>query len=968
MSGDYSRERFKPWKNFSAVLNQQGKVQLDADWNELNAILDRRWRAETTDIAGRCWVPDEASFRIQFGLANLAASSPSLKAAAVRWGPSSFTIGPGRIYVDGLLAENHGWAPPPPYGVALSKAWYYTGSSYTDETQATSFPLLNTANDATYFGLNAQFCGLSFALSTAAQGLNTSWQYWNGNWVDLTVDDTTSNSTDGSSSFGLLSGTVTWTPPCDWATTTVNGAGPLFWVRVMTSTTPQQSPESTQVSALPTTPYYLQFDPVLAEENSALPTPYGQQPYLPNALNVAPLPAAPFLVYVDVWQREVTYLEDSRLIEQAVGVDTTTRKQTVWQVKALALTSKTLSPTSCGSDFLEWDQLTAPSAGQLSTGVAATAEPKPCIIPPTGGYRGLENHLYRVEIHDPGPLGKATFKWSRDNSSMATNVTAIPNDNILVVARVGRDSIMRFNPGDWVEIKDDQLEFTPPSSSLGPPPAKAGVMRQIQDVDDATLTLTLYPNSSSPIQSVFGADAKNQGKLDPSRHTRVIRWDQSGTVLDAAGNPIVDLDSNNSGVIPVPAASSQTTSVLLEDGVLVTFTIDPNISSQQFYVGDFWAFAARTTDASVEVLQNAPPQGVHHHFCRLALVTLDYLTQGGAFVAPTLAPSPGEPSNENVWGGGALALTDCRCIFSPLSPAVLDYVSPGECQYVTNSTLKNVYDYALTNVGLPGFWADTLENNVPKKQVRLPNGTNGIVVIPINPILRSRRDTVGKLLNGARIFYELSATTAATINLQLYRTTLPMTPNGSLTTSALQPSVAAPSPVPPGPVNLGPHTLAVSMGTGLLIRGDESAHMELSCSGSGETGYGGVTVFNFLGALLQYAVPRCEVQSELFDFSLTVQSFTILPDGSSTTYSISVGLVSGNPASVSLSVSGLLSSTTASFSTVSGNPPLSSNLTITVDLSHAPSGVHQLTIMGSGGGKTHTAIVSLSIPSPQRPS
>ena len=59
MSGDYSRQRFEPSKHFSAVLMQQGRVQLDADWNEQGAILDRRWRAETTDLIGRCGVPKE---------------------------------------------------------------------------------------------------------------------------------------------------------------------------------------------------------------------------------------------------------------------------------------------------------------------------------------------------------------------------------------------------------------------------------------------------------------------------------------------------------------------------------------------------------------------------------------------------------------------------------------------------------------------------------------------------------------------------------------------------------------------------------------------------------------------------------------------------------------------------------------------------------------------------------------------
>src|SRR5574341_947277 len=94
MSGDYSRQRFDVKNDFGGVLMQQGRVQLDADWNELVSILDRRLRAGTADVIGRSVVPKETpdGFRIQLSAGVL-------------------TIGRGRIYVDGLLAENHGKAP-----------------------------------------------------------------------------------------------------------------------------------------------------------------------------------------------------------------------------------------------------------------------------------------------------------------------------------------------------------------------------------------------------------------------------------------------------------------------------------------------------------------------------------------------------------------------------------------------------------------------------------------------------------------------------------------------------------------------------------------------------------------------------------------------------------------------------------------------------------------------------------------
>jgi len=89
-----------------------------------------------------------------------------------------------------------------------------------------------------------------------------------------------------------------------------------------------------------------------------------------------------------------------------------------------------------------------------------------------------ENQLYRVEIHQAGtpisgtptypvPSGTATFKWSRDNASVATGVTAITATTSsggspasqLTVLTTGRDDVLSFSPGDWIEITDDYLEL-----------------------------------------------------------------------------------------------------------------------------------------------------------------------------------------------------------------------------------------------------------------------------------------------------------------------------------------------------------------------------------------------------------------------------------------------------------------------------------------------------------------------------
>jgi hypothetical protein len=130
-------------------------------------------------------------------------------------------------------------------------------------------------------------------------------------------------------------------------------------------------------------------------------------------------------------------------------------------------------------------------------------------------------------------------------------------------------------------------------------------------VGDATQIITL---TSALPAGIFSDDG--QGNLDPKRHTRIRRWDQHGKITDTNDSLLVDLDASGSdGLIPVPPGG---TSVVLEDGVQITFDTP---TGGAYRVGDYWSFAARTADASVEKLVQAPPCGIHHHFCRLAMAT-----------------------------------------------------------------------------------------------------------------------------------------------------------------------------------------------------------------------------------------------------------------------------------------------------------------------------------------------------------
>ncbi|WP_205669325.1 DUF6519 domain-containing protein [Amycolatopsis suaedae] len=96
MQGDFSRVTHDPRKHFSAVLSQQGRVQLDADVNEQAAILLHQIRTAMIDLVG-----DAATPAGKPGFAIETVPDPKEPGKIV-----DLTIKAGRTYVDGLLVEN----------------------------------------------------------------------------------------------------------------------------------------------------------------------------------------------------------------------------------------------------------------------------------------------------------------------------------------------------------------------------------------------------------------------------------------------------------------------------------------------------------------------------------------------------------------------------------------------------------------------------------------------------------------------------------------------------------------------------------------------------------------------------------------------------------------------------------------------------------------------------------------------
>ena len=323
------------------------------------------------------------------------------------------------------------------------------------------------------------------------------------------------------------------------------------------------------------------IDGLLCESETDLDI--GQQPQFPGFT----MPTQPgiYLAFLRVWLRHVTALDDPEIREVALGgPDTCTRAQTVWQVGLLAVPSLSGGAVNCSSQIPAWEAEIAASTGTLS----ARAQPDPaatdpCTIPAKAGYRRLENQLYRVEIHQPGKIGDATFKWSRDNGSIVTQVTGwVPGaTDQITVASTGPDAVLGLAAGQWIELSDDthELNFLP------------GTLVQLANVEGLTLTL----NTATATGPIAAADFP--------RNPKVRRWDST------AATPALQKVTIGSWLN-------------LESGVQVNF------SDGVYQTGDYWLIPARTLTADVDwPIQNGipaqlPPKGIRKHYCKLAIVQL----------------------------------------------------------------------------------------------------------------------------------------------------------------------------------------------------------------------------------------------------------------------------------------------------------------------------------------------------------
>lgn len=501
MKGDFSRNTFDPRKRYRGVLMQQGRAQVDADWNEQLEIEHYRTETEAKDVIGLCGVPkDSDGFRLDPLLPQGIGHSTDL------------AISNGRIYVDGLLCELE------PTPVAVS---FVNGQ-----------PKQATVSNLTVDG----------------------YAFIKGQWVEMSADDVQDKQrlriegVDAGQRILTFDGDVT---------AFQNSTRPVMR-RVLTYLT---QPD------LPSPPFAAQ--------------PSGGEPDDPPELR----PSTRFsIAYLHVWEQHVTALDDALIREKALGgPDTATRIKTVWQVELLPLELDENAQFDCQTSFPEWDALVAPASGMLNARTQAASIPSdPCLLPPSAGYRRLENQLYRVEVQKGGSRDQATFKWSRENGSVQTTIEKIEGAK-LTVSDLGKDEALGFAGGNWVELVSDETELR------GTP----GPLALIVGIDPALRQITLNASVAD---------------LAEDQHLKLRRWDQTGNAATVDG---------------IEMAADW---IDLEGGIQAQF------SEGTYRAGDYWTIPARTATTEIEWppygVPNTdplpqPPRGIRHHYCRLATLKYD---------------------------------------------------------------------------------------------------------------------------------------------------------------------------------------------------------------------------------------------------------------------------------------------------------------------------------------------------------
>ncbi len=306
-----------------------------------------------------------------------------------------------------------------------------------------------------------------------------------------------------------------------------------------------------------------------------------------------PLPAGDHTLYVDVWDRAVTALEDTDLRDPGLhGADTCTRSQTMAQVK--------WCPTSIDPE----DPAQNPPKGTMKVKVqlrAGGTDPDPCdpCADEMALHERVGNYLFRLEIHRVdyaagGLPHRVVFKWSRENGAEQYAVGSEPPGFIS----------NRFA----YEFFSGKTEKFAGEKHLG-------------------------RHHAAGFVPVCGELKAEYPTTVPSGFSLVRRWD-GFCQLEKSGSDWTLASGGVDRGRDLSTASSADAHGHVKEGPVVTLNLDAvilqiDLDDHAALAGDYWQAPVRETvhkEGSV-VLDDREPSGIQHHYLTLGTVV------GGIFTA-----------------------------------------------------------------------------------------------------------------------------------------------------------------------------------------------------------------------------------------------------------------------------------------------------------------------------------------------
>jgi hypothetical protein len=641
--GDFSRPPLGSLSRYRGVLMQQGRVQLDSDWNAQADLFDAHLRQTARDLIGPSGGPEtQAGFGIR-ALSGLhftgGAQTVRIDAGALPVDPPSgfavvLTFEPDPAAA-GTLLTLAGGDGSKLLGVAIDAAGSLTIGGPTAQPMPTTPGRTNTLTiTATGSQVRLSLGDASVTAPVTIQaatlvlwlGAAPATQAFSG-WVyDLSLYGDSAVPAGTWSFHQRHGGPGEQFPP---------QAMPDFGAGNPTAR-PQEALRDLTISA---GRYYV--DGVVCSLPAA--ERFSAQADLPGAAFDPGPDGQVQILYLDVSERLVTEIQDPDIGEVALGdADTTVRTRTVAQVRCLPigvvpLEAGGVAPLEAGGVVprvaAAGGPLEAAGGGPLEAGgdTAGEAARAALVNATHQAWRGflhaaaqhgrlrvrrgaigsaatLDNLLYRVEIHTPAGQQPATFKWSRMNGSVVYPLRGTAAPDVLLLGAVRPDRVM-LRPGDWVEVLDDQAVVL----------ASAGPLRQVMscDTDSGAVNLT------QPLASTaFGG------------HPFLRRWDHRATVVPlidgAVPVPVVPplIDGAAPGPVVPPLTGGAAPGpdqgwIELEHGIEVRFEGGP------WRTGDYWCLPARTALGTViwpgaaDAPDALPPEGITHRFARLATLRHD---------------------------------------------------------------------------------------------------------------------------------------------------------------------------------------------------------------------------------------------------------------------------------------------------------------------------------------------------------